>query len=173
MWSNCNCEEPLFLSIGTSMLTPGFLEQVTTKENLLTAEHYFLLVQQVRSLKSGTFSELVHSGEWECNLDISPGPGAAQQPSAWHSLVCRRVTPICLCCHCFPTFYLCAHNSSFNGITTVGPMVHLVHMASIIPPVNILYPCEVTCEEQVHMDSGGLFTCCSEHHYSSRKLPNR
>lgn len=63
MWSNCNCEEPLFLSIGTSMLTPGFLEQVTTKENLLTAEHYFLLVQTVRSLKSRTLSELVHSGE--------------------------------------------------------------------------------------------------------------
>lgn len=79
-----------------------------------------------RSLKSRALPELVYSAEWECILDISPGPGAAQQPSVRHSLVCRGVTPVCLCCHCIPTFYLCAHNSSFNGITTVGPMDHLV-----------------------------------------------
>lgn len=82
----------------------------------------FFIIQKARSLKSRALSQLVHSGEWECILEVSPGPDASQKPSAWHSLACRGIISICLCCHCFLTFYLCVHNSSFNGITTVGPI---------------------------------------------------
>lgn len=41
IWSNCNHEEPLFLCIGISMLTPGFLEQITTKENFINSRAFF------------------------------------------------------------------------------------------------------------------------------------